>query len=54
MWITGDAHPENTGADRGADNTAQYAITDTDDAWSRSTRSGSQRSTAPTTRRAGG
>lgn len=33
MWITGDAHPENTGADRGADNTEQYAITDTDDAW---------------------
>jgi uncharacterized protein (DUF2252 family) len=33
VWITGDAHPENTGADRGADNVEQYAITDTDDAW---------------------
>lgn len=33
VWITGDAHPENTGADRGADNTEQYAIDDTDDAW---------------------
>ncbi len=33
VWITGDAHPENTGADRGADNTEQYAINDTDDAW---------------------
>jgi uncharacterized protein (DUF2252 family) len=33
VWITGDAHPENTGADRGADNVEQYAINDTDDAW---------------------
>ncbi|GAA0608399.1 DUF2252 family protein [Kutzneria viridogrisea] len=33
VWITGDAHLENTGADRGADNTEQFAITDTDDAW---------------------
>ncbi|MFC4144785.1 DUF2252 domain-containing protein [Micromonospora mangrovi] len=33
VWITGDAHLENTGADRGADNTEQYQLTDTDDAW---------------------
>lgn len=33
VWITGDAHPENTGADRGADNEEQYALNDTDDAW---------------------
>ncbi|GLY90680.1 DUF2252 domain-containing protein [Actinoallomurus iriomotensis] len=33
VWITGDAHPENTGADRGADNVEQYAVNDTDDAW---------------------
>ena len=33
VWITGDAHLENTGADRGADGTAQYQLTDTDDAW---------------------
>jgi uncharacterized protein (DUF2252 family) len=33
VWISGDAHLENTGADRGADNVEQYAITDTDDAW---------------------
>src|ERR1051325_4666348 len=33
VWITGDAYLENTGADRGADNTDQYQLTDTDDAW---------------------
>ncbi|GHJ44133.1 hypothetical protein Cs7R123_14750 [Catellatospora sp. TT07R-123] len=33
VWLTGDAHLENTGADRGADNTEQYQLTDTDDAW---------------------
>ncbi len=33
VWIVGDAHLENTGADRGADNTEQYQLTDTDDAW---------------------
>ncbi len=33
VWITGDAHLENTGADRGADGAEQYALTDTDDAW---------------------
>ncbi|GII64091.1 hypothetical protein Skr01_41760 [Sphaerisporangium krabiense] len=33
VWITGDAHLENTGADRGADNVEQFALTDTDDAW---------------------
>ncbi|MBG6135548.1 DUF2252 domain-containing protein [Longispora fulva] len=33
VWITGDAHLENTGADRGADNVEQYQVTDTDDAW---------------------
>ncbi|WP_242546869.1 DUF2252 domain-containing protein [Amycolatopsis sp. MtRt-6] len=33
VWLTGDAHLENTGADRGADTEAQFAITDTDDAW---------------------
>lgn len=33
VWITGDAHLENTGADRGADNVEQYQLTDTDDAW---------------------
>ncbi|WP_410606404.1 DUF2252 family protein [Amycolatopsis sp. lyj-109] len=33
VWLTGDAHLENTGADRGADNVAQFALTDTDDAW---------------------
>jgi uncharacterized protein (DUF2252 family) len=33
VWITGDAHLENTGADRGADNVEQYNLTDTDDAW---------------------
>ncbi|TCJ31203.1 DUF2252 family protein [Nocardioides jejuensis] len=33
VWIMGDAHLENFGADRGADNTEQYELTDTDDAW---------------------
>ncbi|MFB9682574.1 DUF2252 family protein [Amycolatopsis plumensis] len=33
VWLTGDAHLENTGADRGADNEEQFALTDTDDAW---------------------
>ncbi|PRY37983.1 DUF2252 family protein [Umezawaea tangerina] len=33
VWITGDAHLENTGADKGADGTAQFQLTDTDDAW---------------------
>ncbi|NBH06140.1 DUF2252 domain-containing protein [Amycolatopsis sp. SID8362] len=33
VWLTGDAHLENTGADRGADNVEQFAINDTDDAW---------------------
>ncbi|SEF26207.1 Uncharacterized conserved protein, DUF2252 family [Amycolatopsis pretoriensis] len=33
VWLTGDAHLENTGADRGADNEEQFAIDDTDDAW---------------------
>ncbi|WP_240490774.1 DUF2252 domain-containing protein [Amycolatopsis vancoresmycina] len=33
VWLTGDAHLENTGADRGADNEEQFAVTDTDDAW---------------------
>ncbi|WP_412537819.1 DUF2252 family protein [Longispora sp. K20-0274] len=33
VWIAGDAHLENTGADRGADNVEQYQLTDTDDAW---------------------
>lgn len=33
VWITGDAHLENTGADRGADNEEQFAPNDTDDAW---------------------
>ncbi|WP_285499055.1 DUF2252 family protein [Actinokineospora sp. NBRC 105648] len=33
VWVTGDAHLENTGADRGADNVEQYQLTDTDDAW---------------------
>ncbi|WP_220182831.1 DUF2252 domain-containing protein [Sphaerisporangium album] len=33
VWITGDVHLENTGADRGADNVEQFALTDTDDAW---------------------
>ncbi|GAA3883533.1 DUF2252 family protein [Saccharothrix violaceirubra] len=32
-WLTGDAHLENTGADRGSDGTEQYQLTDTDDAW---------------------
>ncbi|MBE8518877.1 DUF2252 family protein [Amycolatopsis sp. H6(2020)] len=32
-WLTGDAHLENTGADRGADNEEQFALNDTDDAW---------------------
>ncbi|MGW5747464.1 DUF2252 domain-containing protein [Amycolatopsis sp. NPDC003861] len=33
VWLTGDAHLENTGADRGADNEEQFALNDTDDAW---------------------
>lgn len=33
VWLTGDAHLENTGADRGADNEEQFAVNDTDDAW---------------------
>jgi uncharacterized protein (DUF2252 family) len=33
VWITGDAHLENTGADHGADGVAQFQLTDTDDAW---------------------
>jgi uncharacterized protein (DUF2252 family) len=33
VWIMGDAHLENFGADRGADDTEQYELTDTDDAW---------------------
>jgi uncharacterized protein (DUF2252 family) len=33
VWIMGDAHLENFGADRGADNTEQLELTDTDDAW---------------------
>ncbi|WP_410640481.1 DUF2252 family protein [Amycolatopsis sp. lyj-346] len=33
VWLTGDAHLENTGADRGADDEEQFALTDTDDAW---------------------
>ena len=33
VWLTGDAHLENTGADRGADNEEQFALDDTDDAW---------------------
>ena len=33
VWLTGDTHLENTGADRGADNVEQFAINDTDDAW---------------------
>ena len=27
VWLTGDAHLENTGADRGADNEEQFALT---------------------------
>ncbi|HJQ06778.1 MAG TPA: DUF2252 family protein [Nocardioides sp.] len=33
VWIMGDAHLENFGADRGADDTEQLELTDTDDAW---------------------
>lgn len=33
VWLTGDAHLENTGADLGADGVAQFALTDTDDSW---------------------
>jgi uncharacterized protein (DUF2252 family) len=33
VWIMGDAHLENFGADRGADNTEQFELTDTDDSW---------------------
>ncbi|HWU87037.1 MAG TPA: DUF2252 family protein [Kofleriaceae bacterium] len=32
-WLMGDAHLENFGADRGADNVEQFELTDTDDAW---------------------
>lgn len=33
VWLMGDAHLENFGADQGADGTDQFELNDTDDAW---------------------